>query len=356
MGEFFKRVLRLFGEYWSKVDINHKLTVIFLGTFLTIGALSIIYYSSKPAFGVLYGSLDSDSAASVKEFLDDEKILYKIKDGGRTIEIPKDKIYSIRLSLAGKGLPKKGKAVGFEIFDKSSLGMTEFVQKINYYRAAQGELSRTIESIEGIDAARVHIVVPEESIFKEDQKDATASIALQLRSQGILDSTQIAGIRQLVASSIEGLKANNISIIDNWGNMLAQPTSGDGSVGDIASSQIGLQKSVEKHYVRKIESLLRGVLGNNNAVVRIDAMLNFDKVEKTLESYDPESAVVRQETITSENSKGKTASGEGPPGVQANIRGNEGASESSKQESSTSREVIKNTYEIDNFSHNTRCW
>jgi len=340
------RLLRMFREFWSKIDLNHKLTIIFLGTFLVIGVLSIVYYSSKPALGPLYYGMDSESAAAVKEHLDDEKIPYDIKDGGKSIYIPKNEIYSVRLALAGKGLPKKG-GVGYEIFDKTNLGMTEFVQKINYYRAIQGELARTISSVDGVVAARVHIVIPEESIFKEDQKDPSASIALQLNTQGILDSSQITGIRQLVASSVEGLKATNISIIDNWGNILSQPSSGDNTIGDIATSQIGIQKAVETHYVRKIESLLAGVLGNNNAVVRVNAALDFERIEKTSETYNPETAVVRSETITSETSKGETKGAEGPPGVQANIRGAEGAASALNQENSTSREVVNNVYEID---------
>ena len=277
------------------------------------------------------------------------KLLFNKAVALRLIEkyIPKEKIYSVRLSLAGKGLPKKGQTIGFEIFDKTNLGMTEFVQKINYYRAVQGELARTISSIDGVEAARVHIVIPEESIFKEDQKETTASVALQLRAQGVLDAGQIAGIRQLVATSVEGLKANNISIIDNWGNILSQPSSGEDTIGDLATSQISIQKAVENHYVKKIESLLASVLGNNNAVVRVNAQLNFDKIEKTVETYNPESAVVRQETITSESSSGKTQGAQGPPGVQANIRGEAGTQGTPQQQSSTSREVVSNIYEID---------
>jgi flagellar M-ring protein FliF len=347
MGNFLKKIIRLLGEYWAKVDINHKLTLIFLGTLFIVVSLSVIYYSSKPAYSPLYYGLDQDSAAAIKEYLDDQKVPYKIQDMGKSILVPSDKVYNLRLSLASKGIPKKGQAVGYEIFDKANLGVTDFVQKINYYRAVQGELSRTISTIDGVESARVHIVIPEESIFKEDEREPTASIVLQLRAQGILDTAQIAGIRQLISASVEGLKSSSISIIDNWGNVLSQPSSGEDTVGDQATNQIGIQKTVENHYAKKIESFLTSVLGNNNAVVRINALMNFDRVEKTSETYNPESAVVRQETITSEKSSGKTAGAEGAPGVQANTRTTETAAAGAKQENSNNREVVSNVYEID---------
>ena len=346
MKEYFKKLLRQFAEFWEKIDLNHKLTIILLGTILVVGVLSLIYYSSKPKYSLLYDELDAESASLIKEYLDDEKIPYRLKKGGKAIYIPKNKVYAVRISLAGKGIPKKGHTVGFEIFDKTNLGMTEFVQKVNFYRAIQGELARTISSIDGVESARVHIVIPEESIFKEDQKEPSASIALKLRAPGILDATQIAGIKQLVASSVEGLKPNKISIIDNWGNVLARPVSEDGSASEEATTHIALQKAVENHYVKKIQSLLEGVLGKNNAVVRVNAELNFDRIEKTMETYNPESAVVRKEVITTESSSGKSATAKGAPGVQTNLK-NEKSVSGRQEESSTSREIVKNEYEID---------
>lgn len=344
----FQELLKKAKQIWKAIGLNQKITI---GSMFFVLAAFMVFSASKagqPNFALLYSKLASEDAAEVVEYLKDEQIDYKLKQGGSAIYIPSKNVYETRMAMAKKGVIK-GSGVGFEIFDKTNIGMTDFVQKINYVRALEGELSRTITAMDGVDTARVHIVMPEEKLFEENQKKPTASVVLGLRSVGMFDMGQIAGIKNLIASAVEGLEAKAITIVDTQGTMLSRAlTSGDVSA-ELSSIQLGQKKNVEKYLMEKVQSLLEGVLGVNNAMVRIDVALNFNKEERTEEIYDPEKAVVRSEVITSEKSSGFTGPPSGVPGVSTNTGKPGAANESGKtaKKSDNSKEVIKSSYEID---------
>jgi flagellar M-ring protein FliF len=241
----------------------------------------------------------------VVSWLNDNKIPYQLADNGATVEVPADKVYQARISLASEGLPRAAN-MGYSIFDQNNLGMTDFLQNLNFRRALEGELTRTIMQLREVQAARVHIVMPKERLFKRDQKDATASVVLKLTGAGI-SKRQVAGISHLVAASVEGLKPSNITIVDYDGNLLSSNQDAD-PVAGLTASQLEVRKQVETYLEDKAQSMLDGVLGPSSAIVRVNADLNFQQVERTAENYDPNNQVVRSEerTTTSSSTAEKT--------------------------------------------------
>ena len=260
-----------------------------VGIFLVVGWLNTATYST------LYSNLDESEAGEIVTYLSDNKIPYELSDGGRTISVPSSDVYQARISLASDGLPSKG-SVGYSLFDKNNLGMTDFLQNLNFRRALEGELTRTIMQLSEVKAARVHIVMPKERLFKEDKKEATASILLKLTGKG-LSKQQISGISHLVASSVEGLKPEHISIVDYNGNLLSNTQKSDAIAG-LTSSQLDVRKQVENYLEEKAQSMLNDVLGTGKSVVRLTADLNFQQLEKTSEFFDPNSPSIRSEERT----------------------------------------------------------
>ncbi len=256
-------------------------------------------FLNEPSYTVLHTNLAEDDASRVIDFLAAEKVQYKIEDSGRTILVPTDKVYETRLQMAGKGIISSG-IVGYEIFDKSTMGMSEFMQKLNFKRALEGELSRTIIQQDGVEAARVHIVFPQKSIFKEEQKEPTASVVLQLSTS--LTKANVNSIVNLVASSVEGLAKGKVTVLDTKGNLLSTQYEEE-EFGISTGRQYEIKQSVEKYLSRKAQAMLDNVLGFGNSMIQIDVELNFDLVEKTMQSYDPNSQVaISEQTIKNETS------------------------------------------------------
>lgn len=290
---------------FNRLAMPQKIMIggVVVGTIVLLGVLVGIL--NEPNMTVLYTNLAQDDASKVIEQLNADKVAYKIEDNGKTIKVPQEIVYETRLSLAGKGIPNSG-VVGYEIFDKNTMGMSEFIQKLNYKRAIEGELSRTIMQVDGVDAARVHIVIPEKSIFKDEEKAPTASIVVKLKS-GSLSKENIASILNLVASSVEGLQQNRITLMDSHGRLLSK-NEDENSLIVTTSKQYELKQSVEKHLTQKVQGMLDNVLGFGTSIVQITADLNFDQVEKQMEQYDPDTQVaISEQTLSNENG-GKTLS------------------------------------------------
>ncbi len=268
---------------------------------MTLSVLAaMVYFANRPEYKVLFSHLSSEDASSILAKLQEKKISYEINSAGDTIFVPAEKVSELRLELAGSGLPQGG-GVGFEIFDQKTLGATEFEQQLNYRRALQGELGRTIKGLEEIESSRVHIALPRESLFVSEEKKPTASVTLKLKPGRSLSSSQIEGIAHLVASSVEGLHAEDVIVVDNKGNILSK-LKGESGLSGLSGSQIEFQRNLEKDTAARIQSLLENVVGQGKAVVRVAADLDFRMTEKTEESYDPESPVVRSTQKQSEKS------------------------------------------------------
>ena len=278
---------------WKRMNPNQRLLAGF--SLLGVGALValLLGWAGRPDYQILYTGLKAEDGGKIVEKLRQRKTPFELRDGGSTVLVPAQSVYETRLSLATDGLPHNG-GVGYELFDKTNFGMTDFVQKLNYQRALEGELTRTVQGLDEVEQARIHIVIPEPKLYTEERTSPTASVVLKLRGGARLSQGQVHGVTHLVASSVEGLKPEDVTIIDTNGNVLSKGHS-DGGVAGLSSDQLELQQNVETYLAHKAQSMLDEVLGPNHAVVQVNALLDFEKIDRTTESYDPDNQVVRSE-------------------------------------------------------------
>jgi len=300
-----------FKPWWTSKDNASKVIFGAVGVAATVALIVSFVFILRPNYETLYLGLDTQEAGQVVEKLKEYKVPYKFENGGTTIAVPRKDIYDVRLRLASEGLPKSG-SLGYEILDESKLGMTEFLQKINYRRALEGELAKSISGLKCVRAARVHIVIPEARLFREDKLDATASIVLSLSRAGGISENQVEGILYLVSSSVEGLNPENVTILDSSGRMLSSKKNSS-KLGALSSTQYDLKKNVEEYLEGKALSILDPVMGRGQSIVKITAQLNFEQVEQTIENYDSDNPAVRSEEKTTESSteENKAESGKG---------------------------------------------
>lgn len=281
------------------------------------GFVCLMVWTGAPDFQLLYSNLSPEDAGSILAKLKEQKIPYQVSATGNSVLIPQEKIYETRLELAAQGLPQ-GSGVGFEIFDNTKLGMTEFVQNVNYQRAMQGELSRTINRFAEVESSRVHIVMPSKSLFIEDQQPATASVVLSLRPGRLLSEDQVHGIVHLVSSSVAGLNPENVTIVDKYGKMLAGAKDGS-TLKKVSSDQLEFQGKIERSLEDRIRTMLETALGADKAIVRVSCALDFKQHERTEERYDPDNKVVRSEQLLNANSANWESVPVGVPGLASNI-------------------------------------
>jgi flagellar M-ring protein FliF len=285
------------------------------GVALVIGAMiTISLWVRSPDFQLLYTNLSDQDAAAVVEQLSSQNVPHKLTNNGRNVHVPSSKVHEIRLSLAGQGLPA-GTEVGLELFEDTPMGMTEFTQKLNYQRALQGELARTIKSLESVEMARVHLALPKEELFIKEKQNGKASVMVKLHPGRTLSQSQIQGIVYLVSSSVGGIPPGNVVLVDPKGNLL----SGSKAISNdvmLTESNYTHKRKVENEMEQRIALMLEEALGTGKVIARVNADMNFDKVVQTEELYDPDSQVVRSEQTTTESSVGTAPPG-GIPGVES---------------------------------------
>lgn len=326
-----KTILDVLKE-WS---LARKLSLIGV-TLVSILLFSTIIMQSQVAdYSLLFANMPSRDASSVIEWLKDRKIPYRLEDGGKDILIPADKVYEARIELAGSGLSEGG--VGFEIFDKQSFGMTDFAQKVNYRRALQGELMRTITSLAPVEGARIHLALPEKRLFREQQQQATAAVIVKLSSGRSLKESQLQGIIHLVSGSVEGLEAENVTVVDSSGKVLSKSRS-DEVAGPMTPGMLGYQHTMERRLETRAQSMLDRALGAGNSLVRVNADVDFDQRERVEEAIDPNGAVVVSEHVSTE--KGSAELAGGVPGVVSNLQANGAGVTVTSTPSSRTEEVV----------------
>jgi flagellar M-ring protein FliF len=278
----------------------------------------LIMLANRTDYRPLFTNLASEDAGEIVKKLKEAKTPYQITPDGKGVMVPSDRVYELRLSLASEGLPQGG-GVGFEIFDRKNFGMTEFVQKLNYQRALQGELARTITQISGVEQTRVHLVIPEKTLFKESEKPPTASVVLKMKGNKALRESEVQGVVHLVAASIEGMNADNVTVLDARGKILSKGGSGMADAGAKATTAMQeTQRGYERNLEERLQTLLDRVVGGGKSVARVSATFDFKQVERVEEKFDPETIAVRSEQRTEEKAGSSTAS-TGVPGVQTNL-------------------------------------
>ncbi|MGB3024862.1 flagellar basal-body MS-ring/collar protein FliF [Paradevosia shaoguanensis] len=327
----------------ARVAAMGVVAVLMLGFFAFL-----VMRASSPQLAPLYSGLSLEDSSAIVRELQTMGTPYELRGDGETIMIPRDQITTVRMNLAGNGLPARGQ-VGYEIFDQqNTLGATSFVQNINNVRALEGELARTISSLARIKSARVHLVLPERELFRRERKDPTASIVVSVR--GELSNGEIRAIQHLVGSAIEGLNPNKVSIIDDSGRLLASGAV-DGVDGLLTAEAQDRVVSLEERYRTRVEDMLANVLGAGRSRVQVSAELNLDRSTKTSERFDPDGQVVRS-TQTRDNANssnnGQTDAGVSVanelPGTTAN--GGTGTNSTEQQqatEETTNYEISKTT-------------
>jgi flagellar M-ring protein FliF len=297
-------------KLWTGFDSLSSGKKISIGMVLLITAASIVllvYLTTQVEYRVLFSNLSNEDAGNIVSKLSEKKIPFKVSASGGAISVPVDKVSELRLELAAAGLPQGG-GVGFEIFDNKTLGATEFEQQLNYRRALQGELSRTINGLDEIQSSRVHIALPKDSLFTEQQKKPTASVTLRLKSGKSLRPGQIEGIVHLVASSIEGMNPEDVMVVDSRGTILSARQN-DSKLSKLTAQQMDFQRNMEKDLAARIQSMLENVVGQGKAAVRVTAELDFRIMEKTEETYNPDAQVVRSTQRNSDKENAVNSAG-----------------------------------------------
>lgn len=306
---------------WSNLSLNQK--VMFGGVALLILTTAVIMASSigkENPYQVLYAGLDNKDAAAVVEKLTEMKIKYKLEDNGTTISIPADIKDSTRLKLAAENIPR-GES-GFELFEQSSFGETQTDKKVKYQAALQGELARSIQSLEKIKAAKVNLALPEETLFSDNQQETKASVVINTRDDKKLTPKEVQAITNLVANSVKDLKPENVVIVDQNGNLVSDDLPLDVSnVGDVVKMQLTMKREFEKEKEEAIQTMLDTVLGKDNSVVRVNAELNFNDREQVDErfNHDPEGRFVVSEHIKKDSGTSTTIAPTNVPGTDTNI-------------------------------------
>ncbi|MCB0322896.1 MAG: flagellar M-ring protein FliF [Bdellovibrionales bacterium] len=331
-------------SFYARLPLAQKIAL----PLLIFGSMGVVVFVSKwatqPEYQVLFSNLEESDAAGIVERLKDQKIGYRLRGDGKTIDVtPPDLVHEIRLEMASVGLPKGGN-VGFELWNEPKLGLSAFGEAMNFIRAVQGELERTISSIQSVRSVRVHITNPKRSVFVKRDVPPTASVLLRLKAGSELTPQQVKGIANLVAGSVERLTPENVTILDQDGNMLNESKEkSDLSGADL--TQLEYRQALEREYVRRIETMLSEILGPGRSVARVTAEMDFNRFEKEEEAYDPSGTVARSER-TSRESAGLTADG-GVPGVLSNLTNDPSilAPPDSTENANTRTETVRN-YEV----------
>jgi len=298
----------------------------------------VIMRVTTPQMTTLFTDLSTEDSSGIIKDLERQAIPFELRNDGAVIMVPKDKVTRLRMKLAEGGLPKGG-GVGYEIFDKSdALGTTSFVQNINHLRALEGELARTIRAIDRVQAARVHLVLPERPLFSRETPEPSASIVVRVR--GALDAPQIRAIRHLVASAVNGLKPQRVSIVDEAGQLLA-----DGANGD-ADNAIGDERRAgfEKRMRNQVEAIVSSVVGSGRARVQLSADFDYNKITQTSDKFDPEGRVLRSSQTREESSA--TADNTGQVTINNELPGNQNRDNPAPARDQSKKSEETNNYEI----------
>jgi len=305
-------VLLGFREVWQRVGLVQRVLLV---TILLVGlgaAFLLVDWARRPSYALLYSGLAPEEAARIVEKVRDADVPYELRGGGTAVYVPEDKVYTIRLELAGQGLPA-GDQRGYRILDEEKIGTSPFTQRLNYRRALEGEVARSIQVLEGVTSARVHVVRPENSLFGGPEKASSATVVLKLKPGWRLSPRNIAAVVHLVAGSVESLRPEDVVVVDSAGNLLS------GAVQDGLTRGVGtlldFETQHEEYLARKVEDMLKEVLGPGRASVRVDCTISNSSSTQTVETYDPNAKVV-----TTEDTKTKSAIG--AAGADATAAGN----------------------------------
>lgn len=273
-----------FKDMWGALELRARIAIAAGVVAIALAVIALGVWAYRPAYQVLFADLAPRDAAAMTAELDKLKAPYRLGGDGNTILVPQDQVYKLRLKLMGKDAPLYG-AVGFEVFNNADLGMSEFVQKVNYQRAVQGELTRTIQALDEVQSARVHLAIPEQGLFKHGESRAKASVTLTVKPGAVLGAEQVIGIQRLVAASVPDVTPADVTVLDQHGMALTR-TGADAASGS-ASAQLDAKRGTEDYLLRKVTQVLDRTFGPGQAIASVDVVLNLDQAKVTTEEVLP---------------------------------------------------------------------
>ncbi|HEY0615479.1 MAG TPA: flagellar basal-body MS-ring/collar protein FliF [Candidatus Elarobacter sp.] len=315
-------------DWWSvQTGTNRMIYGGIAVAFVVALAFVAMFRLRGPDYAVLFSNLQPDEASAVIQKLDAEKIPHRLADGGATVLIPHESVYEERVQLAGAGVVKAGGGTGFELFDRTNLGMTDFQEKIAKTRATEGELQRTISGLTPVQSARVHIATPQASLYSTTQSPTTASVAIQTKTGMQVSAQEVRGITQLVAGAVEGLKPENVTIVDQNGTVLRPSAREDGSLADgstalkLTQDQMVAKEKYESDLQQSLQGLLDTTIGAHRSAVRVASVMNFDANSTETKSFSPQGTVRSSQTEreTYNGSGGPRGTAAGVPGTTTNV-------------------------------------
>lgn len=335
-----KKVIEQFRAAFNAMPVSKKISMSLVLGLVVAGFALMFLWANQIDYQVLYSNLSQEDVASIVSKLREQRIPYKLEGGGSLILVPAAKVYETRLALVSDRLPRGGN-VGFEIFDQTSFSTTDFVQRLNYQRALQGELCRTIGEFREVEHARVLIVMPKDSLFVEDTKPPSASVLLKLRSS--LPPDKVAGIVHIVASAVEGMTPEQVTVVDTTGKVLFKgPNQGD-ETALLSSNRLDYQRQIEGKIGGRVQSMLEGIVGRGKAIVRVSAEINFDQIDFSEEKYDPDNIVIRSKQRRLESTE---KGGENELGIVPEDSGQKGIPPSQQAQIWSEKENEVINYEI----------
>jgi len=305
-------------EGFNRLDNTRKIwLMVALAAAIAI-VVGAVIWSRTPTYRVLFSNIDGRDGGAILAQLSQLNVPYRMGDGGASILVPEEVVYDTRLKLAAQGLPKGG-ATGFELLDNPRLGISQFAEQVNYQRALEGELARTVESIGAVRSARVHLAIPRPSVFVREAQQPSASVLVELERARLLEAEQVAGIVHLVSSSVTGLSPKQVTVVDQSGNVLSARNDGAATVG-LDPTQISYRKEIERDIASRIEAIVVPVVGSGNVKAQVAADIDFSQVEQTSETFRPnarpDDTAVRSRQESESQSSGASAGG--VPGALSN--------------------------------------
>ncbi|HEX4612122.1 MAG TPA: flagellar basal-body MS-ring/collar protein FliF, partial [Urbifossiella sp.] len=310
-----RKLLAQLQTYWRGLGLARRagIAVAVVGVLAALGA--VVYFSPGTRYQTLFSDLAPEDAAAIRTALTGANIPFRLETGGTVVGVPEERFAEARVAVGAAGLPNRG-GRGYELFDENTLTMTPFVQSVNYQRALQAELARSIGQIEPVQSARVLIARPEPTPFVRDQRPPTASVVLKLKPGGAMSRQVGSGIVSLVARSVEGLKPENVTVVDSAGRLVSDPHAGNRD--SLAAPQLEYRQQLEAYLATKAEDMLNRHLGPGRAVIRVSADVNFQKMKEHRETYSPDGRVAAAERLTTSKTTGGSARG-GVVGAASNV-------------------------------------
>ncbi len=294
MFEMFDTILGRFRSIWEGMTLNQRVVSVTVIAALLVSSLFLSTISEKiQDYTVLFAQLDASSASAIITRLEQQGVDYRLAQNGTAIEVPSSQADQLKIQLVAEGLPESG-IVGYEILDTTNFGMSDFMQNLNYKRALEGEIMRTLRTLEEVKEARVHLVIPEPSLFTEEAQSPTATVVLDLRQNRSLPAPKVEAIANLVASAaVEGLSPENVTIVDTKGNQLSQPVMDE--LARQSSTKMDLKFNYERMMAEKVTTLINGAFGRGKALVTVNADLDFDSIERETIAYDQDASAIASE-------------------------------------------------------------